>query len=43
MSGYTTDSINKQVGGELGVNFIQKPFSIDALISAINKIFTLPG
>jgi len=43
MSGYTTDTINKQVGGELGVNFIQKPFSIDALISAINKIFTLPG
>lgn len=42
MSGYTTDTINKQVGGDLGVNFIQKPFSVTALISSIHKIFILP-
>ncbi len=41
MSGYTTDVINNQGVLDLGVNFIQKPFSINALILAIHKIFAL--
>jgi PAS domain S-box-containing protein len=41
MSGYTTDIINNQGGFELGVNFIQKPFSINTLVFAIQKIFSL--
>ncbi len=39
ISGYTTDDINIQGELDLGVNFIQKPFSLKALIIAIQKFF----
>ena len=41
MSGYTTEDTNNQ--GELDpeVNFIQKPFSLNALLAAIHKILAL--
>ena len=42
ISGYTPDDINIQGELDLGVNFIQKPFSLKALIIAIQKLFSSP-
>ncbi|MEI7823752.1 MAG: ATP-binding protein [Chlorobiaceae bacterium] len=42
ISGYTPDDINIQGELDLGVNFIQKPFSLKALIFAIQKLFSSP-
>jgi PAS domain S-box-containing protein len=41
MSGYTTEVVGGKGVLELGVNFIQKPFSINTLVFAIQKIFSL--
>ncbi len=42
ISGYTPDDINIQGELDLGVNFIRKPFSLKALIIAIQKLFSSP-
>ncbi len=39
MSGYTTDVITGQGLLDQGVNFIQKPFSLNTLLSALQNIF----
>jgi two-component system cell cycle sensor histidine kinase/response regulator CckA len=42
MSGYTTEDIPNLGELDLGVNFIQKPFSFKSLLVAIHKILFLP-
>ncbi len=42
MSGYTPDIVENEVGLDMGVNYLQEPFPVKALLVAVHKILNPP-